>query len=131
MFGKGSKKFEGMLSSRTPWEALDFVLHEPEQVEDNLEALRPMVDAIRTTCRTKGWTDYLGPFLEKRASMYPQLLEKIKNGQDVTYDAALLEAYTTFLNLVKTMLKTGDSMDALARKKQEAKDAMGYKEERG
>lgn len=111
MFTKKTKSFVGSVGSGLPYEDLETALNEPlDSVMSNLDRFRPMVKAIREMAQMDGWSKYVQPMLEKRRNP-TKLLAMIKEGKDVKTEAAVMEAYGGLLNLVGSILRTGDSID--------------------
>jgi hypothetical protein len=127
MFGKKDPKTPvGALGSGLPYEDFETAVASPDSVRDNLEKMRPMIQAIRVMARTEGWDKYVRPFLEKQQNP-SRILEMIEKGEDAKTEAGRIKAYAALLNLVNSTLRTGASLDKLATQK-EAQDALGDRE---
>lgn len=109
------KAFGGSVGSGVPFEDFEAGLDRPEEVQDNLEHLRPMIQAVREMAETKGWKVYISPFLEKQADAR-KLLPLIREKKDATHEAAKIEAFGGFLNYVNSLVRTADSLAKIEAK---------------
>lgn len=108
----GQKGQIGQIGSGLPFEDFDVAYDKPDVVMANLENLRPMIRDIGDMAQMPGWTKYIEPFLEKR--MNPsRVIEMVKKGEDARFEVAHIEALGSLLNLVKSMVRTRESMNRL------------------
>jgi hypothetical protein len=119
---KPPKTFAGTLLAGQPFEDFESAVESPDSVTENLERMRPMIQDIRAMAMMPGWTKYIGPFLAKKQSPH-RLLELIEEGKDARVEAAQIKAFGAILNLVNSMVRSGDSMDRLAAEKAEREKA--------
>jgi hypothetical protein len=114
------KAFGGSVGSGSPFEDFEEYLDRPDEVKDNLDHLRPMIQAVKQMAEMPGWKTYIRPFLEKQADAR-KLIPLIREGKSATYDAAKIEAFGGFLNYVNSLVRTADSLAAMdVKKKDEA-----------
>jgi hypothetical protein len=119
---KKPKAFTGTLAAGLPYEDFETAVESPDSVMDNLEKMRPMIKAVRDMAAMDGWKLYVAPFLEKKRNP-ARILEMIEKGEDAKTEAGFVKLATSLLNLVGSILRTGDSMDRAAAEK-EAKNAL-------
>jgi len=118
MTRKERKAFAGTIGSGLPYEIFEAAVDSPDVVLQNLELRRPMIEDIRAMARMPGWTQYIEPFLEKKQNP-ARLMELIEKGEDAKVEVAQIKAYGSLLNLVRSILRTGVSLDKMASAKAE------------
>lgn len=109
MLKKTAKVFGGALASGLPVDDFEAGIEKPESVRENMEHLRPMLSAVKNMTATRGWTDYVQPFLEKQSDPM-KLLALIKGKQDATFEAAKIEAYRGLLNYINSLSRSAESL---------------------
>jgi hypothetical protein len=118
MFNKNRPKaFTGTLAAGLPYEDFETAVDAPDSVRDNLEHMRPMIKSIRETAATDGWRLYIAPFLEKKRNP-ARILEMIEKGEDAKTEAGFVKLASALLNLVGTLLRSGDSLDKMTAEKE-------------
>jgi hypothetical protein len=113
-----AKTFSGTLFNSQPFEDFEAAVEAPDSVSENLERMRPMIQEIRAMAMMPGWAKYIGPFLAKKQNP-SRLLELIEEGKDARVEAAQIKAFGAILNLVNSMIRSGESLDRISAEKLE------------